>query len=175
MTHARLLEYLISFKNSHNEELFELIINEFKNLIKKYVNKVEEKDREDIKQEILMKIHKICLSFNIIDNISLEENGKQFTKYIEKTIINVYYDYLRNRMRKNKIVNITEKNKKPKKQKINLEYLISKGISNKDIEFLKLYYKDTKILTDKEVAKILNVSQQAVNKRKLRIYRKIKK
>ncbi len=40
MTHARLLEYLISFKNSHNEALFELIINEFKNLIKKYVNKV---------------------------------------------------------------------------------------------------------------------------------------
>ena len=130
-----------------------------------------------------MKIYKICISFNIIDNIPLEENGKQFTKYIEKTIINVYYDYLRKRKKirdcsnvlKKKIVNITEKNKKPKKQKINLEYLISKGISNKDIEFLKLYYKDTKILTDKEVAKILNVSQQAVNKRRLRIYRKIEK
>ena len=132
------------------------------------MNKVEEKDREDIEQEILMKIYKICINFKIIDNIPLEENEKQFTKYIEKTIINVYYDYLRKKTRK-------KKTKKPKKQKINLEYLISKGISNKDIEFLKLYYKDAKILTDKEVAKILNVSQQAVNKRRLRIYRKIEK
>lgn len=144
-------------------------------MIKKYVNKVEEKDREDIEQEILMKIYKICINFKIIDNIPLEENGKQFTKYIEKTIINVYYDYLRKRMRKKKTIEKTEKIKKSKKQKINLEYLISKGISNKDIEFLKLYYKDAKILTDKEVAKILNVSQQAVNKRRLRIYRKIEK
>lgn len=144
-------------------------------MIKKYVNKVEEKDREDIEQEILMKIYKICINFKIIDNIPLEENEKQFTKYIEKTIINVYYDYLRKRMRKKKTIEKTEKIKKSKKQKINLEYLISKGISNKDIEFLKLYYKDAKILTDKEVAKILNVSQQAVNKRRLRIYRKIEK
>lgn len=144
-------------------------------MIKKYINKVEEKDREDIEQEILMKIYKICINFKIIDNIPLEENGKQFTKYIEKTIINVYYDYLRKRMRKKKTIEKTEKIKKSKKQKINLEYLISKGISNKDIEFLKLYYKDAKILKDKEVAKILNVSQQAVNKRRLRIYRKIEK
>ncbi len=87
----------MKYKESHNNEVFELIIDKFKNLIKKYVNKVDIIDREDIEQEILIKIHNICSSFKILDNQSLD-NEKQFIKYIDVTVRNVYIDYLRTKV-----------------------------------------------------------------------------
>jgi RNA polymerase sigma factor (sigma-70 family) len=48
-------------------------------------------------------------------------------------------------------------------------------LSTKDIEFLDLFYVDNKKLTEKEVAKILGVSQQAVSKRLNKIKNKLKK
>lgn len=48
-------------------------------------------------------------------------------------------------------------------------------LSTKDIEFLDLFYVDNKKLTEKEVAKILGVSQQAVSKRLNKIKNKFKK
>jgi DNA-directed RNA polymerase specialized sigma subunit len=53
-----------------------------------------------------------------------------------------------------------------------LSYVVKKDC---DIEFLDLFYVDNKKLTEKEVAKILGVSQQAVSKRLNKIKNKLKK
>ena len=45
-----------------------------------------------------MKIHNICSSFKILDNQILIDNEKQFIKYIDLTVRNVYIDYLRTKV-----------------------------------------------------------------------------
>ena len=170
MKHARLLEYLISFKNSQNEELFELIINEFKNLIKKYINKVEEKDREDIEQEILMKIYKICYQFKVTENLTKEDNENQFIKYITLTIKNTYIDYLRTKQSKLKLFeNIDIKDERTDNS------LLFDELTSDEMDFLYLFYEEGKIISEKKVAKKTGISQQAVHKRLVKIRNKIKK
>lgn len=48
-------------------------------------------------------------------------------------------------------------------------------LTNEEIEFLNLFYKDNKKLTELEVANILDISQQAVSKRLIKIKNKLKK
>jgi hypothetical protein len=48
-------------------------------------------------------------------------------------------------------------------------------LTNEEIEFLNLFYKDNKKLTELEVANILDISQQAVSKRLIKIKNKFKK
>ena len=47
-------------------------------------------------------------------------------------------------------------------------------LTNEEIEFLNLFYKDNKKLTELEVANILDISQQAVSKRLIKIKYKLK-
>jgi hypothetical protein len=48
-------------------------------------------------------------------------------------------------------------------------------LTNEEIEFLNLFYKYNKKLTELEVANILDISQQAVSKRLIKIKNKLKK
>lgn len=48
-------------------------------------------------------------------------------------------------------------------------------LTNEEIEFLNLFYKDNKNLTELEVANILDILQQAVSKRLIKIKNKLKK
>ena len=54
-----------------------------------------------------------------------------------------------------------------------LEYN-DKILNQKEIDFLNLFYEKEKILTEQQVADKLGITQQAVNKRKKKIYKKIK-
>ena len=50
-----------------------------------------------------------------------------------------------------------------------------KLLSKNDLEFLDLFYVDDKVIKEKEVAKILNITPQAVSVRLKRIKNKYKK
>ncbi|MBQ8292407.1 MAG: sigma-70 family RNA polymerase sigma factor [Bacilli bacterium] len=125
-----------------------------------------------MQQEILMKIHRICLSFKIIKEVGLDDNENQFIKYIEVTIKNIYYDYLR----KDRDILIENLDLiKEEKNVSNFEKLLFNELTEKEIDFLSLFIENGKLLTDQEVANKLGISQQAVNKKRLKIYRKVKK
>lgn len=120
---------------------------------------------------MLMKIHNASSKFKInISNIEVNyllDNEYQFIKYIEKTVHNCYIDFLR-QLRRKVILNTND-----------IEDVKSEGnrnnysLTNKERDFLNLFYKDGQALTEKEVAKKLGISQQAVSKRKRKIYQKI--
>ena len=150
--------------------MFELIIDKFKYLIRKYLNKIDKQDKEDIKQEILIKIYNICLSFEILENISLIENENQFIKYIDVTIRNVYIDYLRTKENKETLIeniDILEDTKK--------DTLLFEGLREEEIDFLNLFIEEGKLISEQKVGKKLGISQQAVHKKVVKIRNKMKK
>ena len=96
-------------------------------------------------------------------------NENQFKKILILKCQSIYIDYLRR-----------------KKLNISDELIADNTIfeipstdinklTKKDQDFLNLFLKDNKILTEQQVANILGVTQQAVNKRKKSIYKKLNK
>ena len=88
----KLIDLVKEYQLNQNNECYIEIISIFENLINKYVNKAEIEDRDDLKQEMLMKIHIVLLKFKIYD---YEKDESEFKKYLEVTIRNVFIDYKR--------------------------------------------------------------------------------
>lgn len=143
----------------------------FKNLINKYLRKILKQEQNDFRQEVLMKIYHIVKVFKINKDYSHISNENQFIKYIELTIKNTYIDYLKKRRRQEIFIedlDVVE----DKKDEISYDENI---LTEEDKNFLNLFSKNGQALTEKEVGVILGISQQAVNKRKQKIYQKIAK
>ena len=143
----------------------------FKNLINKYLRKILKQEQNDFRQEVLMKIYHIVKVFEINKDYSHISNENQFIKYIELTIKNTYIDYLKKRRRQEIFIedlDVVE----DKKDEISYYEDI---LTEEDKNFLNLFLKNGQALTEKEVGVILGISQQAVNKRKQKIYQKIAK
>ena len=187
------------YKKHHlcfNDELLIEILNNFKNKINKEILKVRINDREDIYQEIYMKIEKIILNFEIkkhkvnkrilIDNNTsyykymLYINQLELCKYINKSIENLVIDYKRKIYKKI----VLKENNHANNYYHNKVKFLKELINNindenyktrKMISFLKLFIQDDNYVTEKEVAIKLGVSQQAINKRKNRYINKLLK
>lgn len=198
----KLIKSCIKFKyyKKHHfcfkDELLIEILNNFKNKINKEILKVRINDREDIYQEIYMKIEKIILNFEIkkheinkrilIDNNTsyykymLYINQLELCKYINKSIENLVIDYKRKIYKKI----VLKENNHANNYYHNKVRFLKELINNindenyktrKMISFLKLFIQDDNYVTEKEVAIKLGVSQQAINKRKNRYINKLLK
>ena len=219
-----LIKKVMVYKKSGDDVMFNEIVSCLESKIKYYLKKLNYSnigDKDDIKQEIIIKIYKVLNIFNIRDidisydvfvcelnevkkcNSVFRNNEYLYNFYNEyKDIIsdnfdynNLYYEFKlfcnENQLKKyidisieNLIKDLFRKSKKELVYGENIEsncddYKISKEIdlskinmSEKDYNFIKLFYRNNRRLTETEVGNVLGVTQQAVNKRRNRIQRK---
>lgn len=173
---------------------FIIVLNELNNLIYSKLSNIPLNDKYDLYQEICLKIKKVLLSFKInkyskdlekIEKIKMKYNLNkltsyeynlyvnqlQFCKYVSVLINNHIFDYYRKKNRKRKIIITNIKSTHNKYKNIIIE-LINCNKNKEDIKikkminFLKEFIDDDKLLTEREVASKLLISQQAVHKRK---------
>jgi len=215
-----LYEYYMQFANSKQEHdrLFKEVIDYINPTITKELNSIASIIKDDIRQEILIKIFKIFinqrLTFISIEETKrlLKENNYLLSNFIkdlkgnklsisssiyppeiDSIFINTFHTYVCNLMLISYIKK-TIRNKLDCMKKYYRYKYISLNIIKEDTEllelisddkkpnklsndhqFLKLFISDNTILTQKEVAVKLNVSQQYISKRLSQITKKIKK
>ena len=189
----KLIKNIIKYQQTKENDTFNKIIKDINYIINKHLKNLEKNNKDDLKQEILMSIFKVVKNFKIktlnadlsyIDNFkekyknetnyNFEEeynlfcNENQFRKYIDLLCKNKVIDFIR----KEKQENIISLNKLVDENTELLELIKEKEIkdikilySSKDLEFLNNFIEENRILTQKEVAKKLCVSQQAVSKK----------
>lgn len=196
-----IIKKVIKYQETCDEQIFESLLNDFDLLIKKYTKKVDKVDQEDIYQELLMKLFKIVKHFKI-KNYQVDEtyyksfrntikdkseshleyvlfcNQNQFLKYLKVTFQNTINSYFR-KQQENYIFDVIDDLDQIEdycefKQTSFKKLIEETSLSLKDKEFLSLFIENDKILTEQEVALKLKITQQAVNKRKNKILKKIK-
>lgn len=123
----------------------------------------------------------------MINEFYLFCNQNQFKNYINKVLNNKLIDFIRTNKidREIKIISLNIVNdydgeellyKIPDTNSSKIYSEIDYSLlTNKEVEFLNLFYKDNEKLTEIEVANILGISQQAVSKRLIKIKNKLKK
>lgn len=195
-----IIKKVIKYQETNDELIFESLISDFDLLIKKYVNIVNKKDQEDIYQELLMKLFKIVKHFKIknyqVDDIYYKNfrntikdksesqleyvlfcNQNQFLKYLKVTFQNTINSYFRKQQENfifDTIDDIDQIEDYNGFMQQNFKNTIEEtSLSLKDKEFLSLFIEDDRILTEQEVALKLKITQQAVNKRKNKILKKL--
>lgn len=196
-----IIKKVIKYQETCDEQIFESLLNDFDLLIKKYTKKVDKVDQEDIYQELLMKLFKIVKHFKI-KNYQVDEtyyksfrntikdkseshleyvlfcNQNQFLKYLKVTFQNTINSYFR-KQQENYIFDVIDDIDQIEdycefKQSSFKKLIEETSLSLKDKEFLSLFIEDDRILTEQKVALKLKITQQAVNKRKNKILKKIK-
>lgn len=181
-----LIKLVIEYQKNKKDELFEKIINLLQDLINYMLSDINYYYRQDIYQEVLMKIHNAIFKFNIkiINDNDLKIIEAQFKKYINKIIVSVTKDFLKDKTNKfhhnliqlNKInddgIEVIETIKDESIVEESKFWIYS--FDNKEVEFLNLFIDNNRILTEKEVVKKLGITQQAVHKRKNNIIKKQK-
>ena len=196
-----IIKKVIKYQETCDEQIFESLLNDFDLLIKKYTKKVDKVDQEDIYQELVMKLFKIIKYFKI-NNHQVDEtyyksflntikdsreshseyvlfcNQNQFLKYLKVTFQNTINSYFR-KQQENFIFDVIDdldqiEDYSEFKQSSFKNIIEETSLSLKDKEFLSLFIEDDRILTEREVALKLKITQQAVNKRKNKILKKIK-
>ena len=112
-------------------------------------------------------------------------NENQFLARLKLILHSVYVDFLKkhkyelsfeiiilnstNKIEQERIDNIPDETYKP-----NITFDFLNILSKQEKEFLNCFFNDDQVLTEKQVADILKVSQQAINKKKQKIFKKIK-
>ena len=99
----QLIKLILQYQNSNSDEIFEKIVNKLMNLIKFYSNKMK-KNKDDLYQELLMKLHYVTTKFQIIDyyeksneiNLNLIKEKIIRDKYINGFILKYGEDYFDN-------------------------------------------------------------------------------
>ena len=107
-------------------------------------------------------------------------NYNNFKKYLKVSMHNEVISYMKKYTASQNKIKLNDKTKDemellefvPDYEVKQVEYDYSK-LTKKDLEFLNLFIENTRILTSTEVSKKLNISRQAVNKRKNRIKAKV--
>lgn len=197
----KLIKSIIKYQQTKDDDTFNKIIKDINYIINKNLKKLDKEYKDDLKQEILMSIFKVVNNFKIktlntdlsyidnfkekyknLTNYNMEEeynlfcNENQFRKYIDILCKNKVIDFIRKEKHENVISlnNLVDENNELldmiKDEKIKEKEII---FSSKNLEFLNHFIENDRILTQKEVAKKLGISQQAVSK-KLKKIKKIK-
>ncbi len=83
-----LIKNVVLFNQIKDDEIFEQIIYDLKNVINKHLNKVERQYQDDLKQEILIKIYEIIKKFKIRNNYQNLEYMDNFIIEYEINFIN---------------------------------------------------------------------------------------
>ncbi len=178
---------LISADIFTKENLELLKKNNFKNVNKvlknNYMSSFIEKYEKDLLLSAFNSEDKLSL---FLDEFTLFCNGNQFINYLNVSfdrLVNLFYRK-RNKLKKirfisldiqvNECVDLIDLIPYQEPEDVTMFYDESL-LSKKDLEFLNLFYADNKILKIKEVAKILNVTPQAVSIRLKRLKNKYKK
>lgn len=195
----KLIKSIIKYQQTKDDDTFNKIIKDINYIINKNLKKLDKEYKDDLKQEILMSIFKVVNNFKIktlntdlsyidnfkekyknVTNYNMEEeynlfcNENQFRKYIEVLCKNKVIDFIRKEKHENVIsLNNLVDEKNELIDMIKDEKIKEKEItfSSKNLEFLNHFIENDRILTQKEVAKKLGISQQAVSKK----IKKIKK
>lgn len=195
----KLIKNIIKYQQTKENDTFNKIIKDINYIINKNLKKLDKEYKDDLKQEILMSIFKVVNNFKIktlntdilyidnfkekyknVTNYNMEEeynlfcNENQFRKYIDILCKNKVIDFIRKEKHENVIsLNNLVDEKNELLDMIKDEKIKEKEItfSSKNLEFLNHFIENDRILTQKEVAKKLGISQQAVSKK----IKKIKK
>ena len=122
-----------------------------------------------------MKIHNICSSFEILDNQILIDNEKQFIKYIDVTVRNVYIDYLRTKVENKETLIENTDSMEEKIEVFNDKSSLFEGLTKDEVDFLNLFIEKGETISLKKVAEKIGISKQAVHKRIAKIRNKITK
>ena len=189
----KLIKSIIKYQQTKENDTFNKIIKDINYIINKNLKKLDKEYKDDLKQEILMSIFKVVNNFKIktlntdlsyidnfkekyknVTNYNMEEeynlfcNENQFRKYIEVLCKNKVIDFIRKEKHENVIsLNNLVDEKNELLDIIKDEKIKEKEItfSSKNLEFLNHFIENDRILTQKEVAKKLGISQQAVSKK----------
>lgn len=189
-----IIKLVIDYQKTNDEKTFDRLLKVFDNLINKYVKLSKNKDFEDIKQELIMVLYKIIKHFKIknheISQFYLEKfktkyqitkfdykefnlfcNENEFLKYVEVSFRNHLISYYRKQTKEECIEFVEDLEDYP--DIISYED-IKFELNQQEMAFLSLFIENNHLLTEKEVAKKLGISQQAVSKRKNKIIKKYK-
>ncbi len=82
-----LIKNVVLFNQTKDDEIFDQIIYDLKNIITKHLNKVERQYQDDLKQEILITIYEIIKKFKI-------RNNYQNLKYMDNFIIEYEINFI---------------------------------------------------------------------------------
>lgn len=170
-------ELLITLYNSINK------FNIYPYLDDTNVLKIDQLKESKYFNKFANKYENVINKNKLISEYNLFCNENQFKKYLVKAFNNVISKYFNKLNRTIKIVSlntmigddielidtiIDEKPSKPKEYDFSL-------LSKKDIDFLNKFIEGNRILKNEEVSKKLNVTKQAISKRKIAIIKKFKK
>ena len=193
----KLIKLVKKFQQSSNDNTFSDIVDILNPIIKHQIENIPSYYQDDIYQEILMKISKALLRFNLDNqlisneyrNSFMAKYGKivsefdneyklfcfenQFIKYIIKICKSCVSDYYRHNKTKNISLNKKDHNQieliDTICESINLAHNDILDLNSEDLFIIDLWI--NKKYTQKEIGQILGISQQAVCKR----IKKIKK
>ena len=179
---------LLKFKHERKEITINLKLSEIKNIYDEII-KHEYYDSFKVKffEFKFLDISKTNNIVKLINEFYLFCNQNQFKKYINKVLNNKLIDFIRKHKidKELKIISLNKVNDYDGEELLdkiadttslkNYSEIDYSLLTNEEIEFLNLFYKDNKNLTELEVANILDISQQAVSKRLIKIKNKLKK
>lgn len=179
---------LLKFKHNKKEITINLGLSDIKKI---YDEIIKHKYYDSFKVKFVefksLDILKTNDIIKIINEFYLFCNQNQFKNYINKVLNNKLIDFIRTNKidREIKIISLNIVNdydgeellyKIPDTNSSKIYSEIDYSLlTNKEVEFLNLFYKDNEKLTEIEVANILGISQQAVSKRLIKIKNKLKK
>lgn len=179
---------LLKFKHKKKEITINLGLSDIKKI---YDEIIKHKYYDSFKVKFVefksLDILKTNDIIKIIKEFYLFCNQNQFKNYINKVLNNKLIDFIRTNKidKKIKIISLNIVNDYDDEELLykipdtnsskiysEIDYSL---LTNKEVEFLNLFYKDNEKLTEIEVANILGISQQAVSKRLIKIKNKLKK
>ena len=179
---------LLKFKHNKKEITINLGLSDIKKI---YDEIIKHKYYDSFKVKFVefksLDILKTNDIIKMINEFYLFCNQNQFKNYINKVLNNKLIDFIRTNKidREIKIISLNIVNdydgeellyKIPDTNSSKIYSEIDYSLlTNKEVEFLNLFYKDNEKLTEIEVANILGISQQAVSKRLIKIKNKLKK
>ena len=179
---------LLKFKHNKKEITINLGLSDIKKI---YDEIIKHKYYDSFKVKFVefksLDILKTNDIIKMINEFYLFCNQNQFKNYINKVLNNKLIDFIRTSKidREIKIISLNIVNdydgeellyKIPDTNSSKIYSEIDYSLlTNKEVEFLNLFYKDNEKLTEIEVANILGISQQAVSKRLIKIKNKLKK
>ncbi len=180
-----LMELVIRFKKTRSEIILAEIFEIIKSMMWKYIHRINQFYKEDFMQELFIKTYEIIVKFEIqinpFDSASIIRNQKQLIYLLKSKYKYLVADFYRNNReyfeKEIKCSNIDHYSKSLiSKEKLSLEEVLKcHDFLDSEIEFLSLFIEDERLLTQKEVARKLGISQQTISRKFNEIVKKYRK
>lgn len=178
------LKYINKIHKNHRDDMYQELLCTLLSVIRKFV--ITDYDIDNNYYKAFVNKYKIELLeiSNEIKNLEYKLfcNENQFIKYLNTSLNNKIIDYYRN-YKSNLLNNAISLNSYIYEDVELIETIEDKAyqktdffdmynFSEKELEFLKCFLENGKVLSEEKVAKKLGISQQAVNKKKKKIIKK---